>query len=330
MNGNATWRSLLLIAVVCILVPAKNLSGEKKKTAPPPPKKVGEMVWPLPPEKPRIKYLTSVSSNLDVEPPKKKGWLQKMIDEEEHINVVGMQRPSGIAVDSKDQVYIADTNKGAVFVFDLASKTMAFLGNEGRGKLGKPFGIVIDSKDNVYVSDTNLKAVNVYDSQGTLTASLRKIGKESIVNPTGLALDEARNRLLIVDSQGHKVLVADLAHLGQGTSFGKKGDEDNELYFPSYAAVDKDGRIYITDTMNFCVKVFDKNFKFLKTLGEHGNAMGMFDRPKGIALDSEGNLYVVDMSFSNFQIFNPKGQLDRKSTRLNSSHIQKSRMPSSA
>ena len=44
-------------------------------------------------------------------------------------------------------------------------------------------------------------------------------------------------------------------------------------------------------------------------MGRHGDAMGMFDRPKGVALDSEGHLYVVDASFSNFQIFNPDGRL---------------------
>jgi sugar lactone lactonase YvrE len=151
--------------------------------------------------------------------------------------------------------------------------------------------------------------VNVYNTEGDLTATLSKIGKQTIVNPTGLALDQPRNRLLIVDSQGHRVLVADLTHLGQGTSFGKNGSDDNEFFYPSYVAVDKQGRIYVTDTMNFCVKIFDKNFKFLRKIGEHGTDVGMFDRAKGIALDSEGNLYVTDMSFSNFQIFNQKGQL---------------------
>ena len=309
MNEASRWKSLALLTFIFFVLSATRLNAEQKKPVSAPTKKTGDLIWPLPPDKPRIKYLTSVSSSLDVEPPKKKGWLQKVINEETHQTVLGLMRPSGIAVDSKDRIYIADTNKGAVFVFDLAAKSMALLGNDGRGRLGQPFGIVIDNKDNVYVSDTGLKAVNIYDPQWSLTASLKQVGNETLVNPTGLALDEPRNRLLIVDSRGHKVFVADLAHLGQGTAFGKRGEEDNEFNFPSYVAADKDGKIYVTDTLNFSVKIYDKDFKFLKRIGEHGNGLGMFDRPKGVTLDSEGNLYVVDMSFSNFQIFNPKGKL---------------------
>ncbi|MCG8060672.1 MAG: SBBP repeat-containing protein [Candidatus Thiodiazotropha endolucinida] len=37
--------------------------------------------------------------------------------------------------------------------------------------------------------------------------------------------------------------------------------------------------------------------------------MGQFTRPKGIATDSEGNIYVVDAAFGNFQIFTPEGEL---------------------
>ena len=69
------------------------------------------------------------------------------------------------------------------------------------------------------------------------------------------------------------------------------------------------GQIYVTSTLTFAVKIFDKDFKFGRTLGRHGDSIGMFDRPKGVALDSEGHLYVVDAAFSNFQIFNPDGRL---------------------
>lgn len=282
-------------------------AGRKKKPAPkstqPP-----DLVWPLPPEQPRIRYLHSISGSKDVEPPKKKGWLEKIINEQETDTSVGLDRPAGIAVDSKDRIYVADTLKGAVFVFDLEKKTMNLLGAEGRGKLASPFGVAIDAADNVYVSDVRQKAVNVYDAQWNLTASIRKIGSTVLTNPTGLAVDPVNNRLLIVDTQAHSVAAATLGKFDQGASFGKRGEEDDEFNFPTYAAVDKQGRIYVTDTMNFCVKVFDRDFKFVRRIGEHGIGVGMFDRPKGVALDSQGNIYVADTSFSNFQIFNQEGR----------------------
>jgi DNA-binding beta-propeller fold protein YncE len=297
--------ALLLSAA---MVPAL-VVGQKKKANQRAPDKVPDLVWPLPPEKPRIRYLGGLSSNTDVEPPKKKGWMQKLINEEEAQHVTGLGRPTGIAVDSQERIYIADTGKGAVFIFDLRRKTLDLLGGGGRGRLANPYGIAIDKNDNVYVSDTRLKLIHVYDRGGTLVAAFNKVGNQEIVNPTGLAIDEKLNRLLIVDSRGHRVFAANLDHLDQGESFGKRGEDDDEFNFPGSVAVDGEGRIYVTDTLNFCVKVFDKDFKFIKKIGEHGTGFGMFDRPKGIALDSQGNIYVVDASFSIFQIFNQAGHL---------------------
>lgn len=297
---------LVSVSTLPALVTGQRDKGKKPSKAS---EKAPDLVWPLPPEKPRIRYLGSLTGSTDVQPPKKKGWLTKLINEEDTRRVIGLGRPAGIAIDSKGRVYVADTFRGAVFVFDLAKKTLDFIGAEGRGKLANPYGIAIDLNDNVYVSDTKLKRVHVYDSAGNLSAAITKIGNETIANPAGLAIDAGRNRLLIADSRGHKIFVADLNQLNRGTSFGKHGEADDEFNFPNSVVVDHQGRIYVTDMLNFCVKIFDKDFKFLRRIGEHGTGFGMFDRPKGVTLDSQDHVYVVDSSFSNFQIFNTDGQL---------------------
>lgn len=305
---NARFYFLLTALMFLVTVIPVNVDGQKKKDQKGL-QKLADLVWPLPPEKPRIRYLGSLAANTDVEPPKKKGWLQKLINEEEAKHVIGMGRPAGIAVDSQERVYVADTFKGVVFVFDLRSKKLDLLGADGRGRLANPYGIAIDKNDNVYVSDTKLKRIHVYDRSGDLVGVFSKVGNETIINPAGLAINDNSNHLLIADSKGHKIFVANLDKLDQGTSFGAKGDGDNQFYFPNSVAVDKAGRIYVSDTMNFCVKIFDSSFKFINRIGEHGTGFGMFDRPKGIAVDSEGHIYVVDASFSNFQIFDTNGKL---------------------
>jgi DNA-binding beta-propeller fold protein YncE len=295
-----------MIAVLAAVTLAQCLNAGKKPA--PRAKTPTNLVWPLPPEKPRIKYVTTLANNMDVEPPKQKGWLQKLINEDDAPNVIGMKQPSGIAVDSKNRIYVADTLGGAVFVFDLQNKSLSMLGTEPSGKLASPFGIAIDSHDNVFVSDVKLKQVNIYDPDWHIKAMVHVIGGHELVNPVGLALDEARKRLIVVDSQAHHIVVADLDHPDLGTFFGKRGEDDADFNFPVYAAVDKAGQIYVSSTLGFSVKLFDKDLKFVRTFGRHGDAVGMFDRPKGIALDSEGHLYVVDASFSNFQIFTPEGR----------------------
>ena len=61
--------------------------------------------------------------------------------------------------------------------------------------------------------------------------------------------------------------------------------------------------------MNFRVQVLDPDGKPVATFGGIGDAYGQLARAKGIALDSDGNIYVVDAAFNNFQIFNREGQV---------------------
>jgi hypothetical protein len=57
------------------------------------------------------------------------------------------------------------------------------------------------------------------------------------------------------------------------------------------------------------VVVFDKDGRYLQSFGSVGKQYGQFARPKEIAADRDGNVYVVDSAFGNFQIFNPEGEL---------------------
>ena len=310
------WSRRQLLRAACSLAAAPAVLGQKgkrgkqgarKKAAPA--AKPENLVWPLPPEKPRIRYLQSLSGSLDVEPPKKKGFIARLINEDEAVTALSFERPAGIALDSRNRIYVTDTLRGAVFVFDLEGKKLDLLGTEGRGRLTNPLGIAIDSADRVYVSDVRQKLIQVYDPKWELMATIGTAGKERLVNPVGLAVDEARNRLLVVDSQAHKVHALMLDNFAAAGSVGKRGEEDDEFNYPGYVALGKDGTVYVSDTLNFCVKAFDPELKFLRRIGEHGTGVGMFDRPKGVALDSDDNLYVADASFSNVQIFNREGRL---------------------
>ena len=62
-------------------------------------------------------------------------------------------------------------------------------------------------------------------------------------------------------------------------------------------------------TMNSRVSVFGPDGDFLRAIGSRGDGFGSFDKPKGIAFDSFGNLYVADSSFGVVQIFGPEDDL---------------------
>jgi DNA-binding beta-propeller fold protein YncE len=74
-------------------------------------------------------------------------------------------------------------------------------------------------------------------------------------------------------------------------------------------ATDSTGNVYVSNTLNGRIEVFDAEGTYLRHIGERGNGYGMFDKPKGVAIDSFDNVYVVDSGWSNVQIFNQKGEV---------------------
>jgi DNA-binding beta-propeller fold protein YncE len=72
--------------------------------------------------------------------------------------------------------------------------------------------------------------------------------------------------------------------------------------------VGPDGKVYVSDTMNCRVQVFDRELGWLRSFGSLGVTPGQFRRPKGIAVDRDNVVYVVDSDFNNFQMFDDKGR----------------------
>jgi DNA-binding beta-propeller fold protein YncE len=110
-------------------------------------------------------------------------------------------------------------------------------------------------------------------------------------------------------SEEHFVRIFDLegkylGNVGQG-----RGLAAGQLLFPTYLTLGPDGNLFVSDTMNSRVSVFDGEGNFVRTIGERGDGFGQFDKPKGLAFDSFGNLYVVDSSWSNVQIFGPEDDI---------------------
>jgi len=265
-----------------------------------PDKKTVEMVWPLPPEQPRVKFVGTYSSNLDVEP--SGGIAEAMFGEEQ---VIELRKPYGVAVDGEGSIYVTDI--GRVFVFDINHRKLRFIGADaGMGKLRVPIGIAISRSGRVYVTDTGTDRVFVYDKNGSFLSAIGEAGEFEA--PSGVALDEKRQRIYVADAKKHNVKAFSLDGKLLMT-IGKRGKGPEEFSFPTNLAVDGEGDIFVVDTGNTSIKVFDQSGKFIRGFGQMGDYPGSFVRPKGIGIDAEGHVYVVDSAFQNFQIFTKEGRL---------------------
>ena len=305
-NPSST-RLLKFIAVVAALPFLLGFSGKEKTSAAAAATAPAQLTWPLPPDKPRVKFLRELSNNFDIETKKKKSWVDKVVGNGDPNRIELFEKPAGIATDSRGRVIFTSTQRSTVYIVDQDQKIITRL-QGGRGiVLQTPLGVAVDAKDNIFVSDPLQRMVLKFDSTGQLVATIG--GTDGVKNPTFMAIDEGRRRLYVVDSHLHQVLVFDLDTLKLKQSVGKRGEKNGEFNFPVGIGIGPDGSFAVTDTGSCSVQVFSPDFKFLRRFGQQGDRPGSFIRPKGVAIDNEGNFWVVDAAFNNFQIFTPKGVL---------------------
>ncbi len=269
-----------------------------------PPKESIDISWPHAPQTPRIEYVKSIygTENLN------RSFLGKIRDffiGKAEPTSIG--KPYGINFQTKSKLFIADTSKKGILVFDFKAGTSKFFNSLGSyGYLLEPVYIILDNEDNIYVSDTELKKVAVFDKNYKF---IRFIGNDSTLEaPVGLSFNSNQSRLYVVDTRGHRIVV----YAKDGTyikTIGKRGDEKGEFYYPMTVQISKNDTIYVVDAFHFAVQAFDIDGNFLFSFGPKKVGMGAMARPRDIALDSEGNIYITDAMRNNVQIYSSTGEL---------------------
>jgi uncharacterized protein (TIGR03663 family) len=78
--------------------------------------------------------------------------------------------------------------------------------------------------------------------------------------------------------------------------------------FPTGIAVDSRGRIYVADTLNHRVQVYDDDGDLVRSIGEFGDGEEQFNEPRGLAVDEQNNLYVADTWNARIVKISPSGE----------------------
>ena len=214
-------------------------------------------------------------------------------------------RPYATTHDSLGRLLVADPGQRGVHIFDFEKHKYQFLKAPKDRPMASPIGVVCDSADNIYVTDSLRARVYVFDARGRF---VRTLGDSLLQRPTGIALDRATRRLYLTDTLRHQVVVFAL----DGTplpAIGRRGAGPGEFNYPTALTI-ASGRLYVVDSMNFRIETFTlADGKFAGAFGQLGTQSGTLNRPKGIAADTFGNLYVVDALFETVQVFDPAGRL---------------------
>ena len=324
---------LLLFALTCVAPLA--FGDKKKKTTdtPAPAAPAGPLapdftkvvVWPSAPAIPRVKYLDYFSAERpEISAPGKKekpksSWMDRMAgvspDNDKRKGApkprFQLLAPYGVAVDSRGRLYVADTKVGAIFIFNTENNDVELIKHGVHAKFGSIFGLAMDDNDNLFVSDGELHHVLVFNAKHEMQTGF---GDGEMKNPNGMAIDTENRILYVADTELDQILVYDADTYKLLRRIGTTGKahtltDPGDFSKPTNVAVDKDGNLYVSDTWNDRVEIFDADGVFIRAFGKNGDGPGDFARPKGIAIDNDGHVWVADAMLNRVQVFTPQGHL---------------------
>ena len=203
--------------------------------------------------------------------------------------------PSGVAVDSGGNVYVADEYTNGIYIFDEDGNPAGSWGADKPG--GGGVGDIVFEAPNTWGIhfDLYLKKVGARDAT-----------KDGELNgPTGMAFD-TDDTLYISDTYNHRVQVftKDGRFLRK---WGQFGSEEGQFNLPWHLTVDKDNNVYVADWRNSRVQKFSPDGEFMASFGVPGSGEGELNRPSSVAVDSEGDVYVTDWETHQLIAYEPDG-----------------------
>jgi DNA-binding beta-propeller fold protein YncE len=216
-----------------------------------------------------------------------------------------LQRPQSGAVDERGRIYVSDVSRGGVWVFDEAAGELLLWDRaEGLKQFRAPVGVAVGPQDTLFVADAELALVARLDAKGN---PLPAIGKGILTRPTGLAWDAIGEKLYVADTYAHDIKVFDAEGRLERT-IGTRGEAGDRFNFPSHIALWRD-ELYVADTMNARVVVLEaESGQVRRHIGQRGLSVGNLVRPKGVTVDSDGNVYVIESYYDHLLIFSHAGE----------------------
>jgi DNA-binding beta-propeller fold protein YncE len=296
---NAAWALL----VVVLLQPSVFADRKKPQVVPAPPELLLEGGR-------KLSFERVLSSERDIRG--KPGFWKKLADvvagEPEYKQMV---RPYGVAVDSHGRVIVTDPGAGGIHIFDAAQHKYKFLERREKStdSMLEPQCIALDAKDNIYVTDSRAGKVFVFEPSGKYKGVFGSLkgGEGYFKRPTGIAIDRETQQIYVTDTLRDKVFILD-ANGQVLNNFGHHGEENGQFNLPTELLI-KNGILAVVDAMNFRVQTFDRKGTFQSAIGNIGDSEDALFRPKGIGLDSENHIYLVEGLSGSVKVFDREGQL---------------------
>jgi DNA-binding beta-propeller fold protein YncE len=258
------------------------------------------VVYPAPPDTPRIQFLTHITASRDLEA--RRSFFETLVGVAEN-EVELLVKPFGVAVEA-GRIYICDTVFRGVRIIDLEhGRFRNFRPPDLPARMQVPVGCALDKEyGRLYVVDTGRRVVLVFNAElAYVTAISGPVG----FRPNDVAVDA--EGIWVSDASSHVIRVYDKKSFAEKRAIPQLDPKHpGFLHQPTNLHITGD-KVYVTDFGDFTVKVYSRAGEYLTAVGSYGDGAGRFTRPKGIAVDRDSVLYVADAAFNNVQLFNAAG-----------------------
>lgn len=255
--------------------------------------------FPPPPERPRLQFLTSFSGAADLGAPGPGGFERFVLGEAEQQERI--VTPYGVAI-FDGIIYVCDVGQRRVVTLDLKNRSFGYLTADRR--LTNPVNICVQDDGTKYVADPTAGAVFVFDRSNALRAIL---GKELEISPIDVAIRGPY--CYVTDFASNQVVVLDKETGQEVQRIGEEGDGEQQFTLISDLTFGSDGTLYVTDKLKAKIFEFDPSGNLKRTLGRLGKNIDELVRPKGVAIDDRGRIWLVDASTEVAKIYNQAGHL---------------------
>src|SRR5579862_7875936 len=244
------WLVLLSLTLAAPLT----LFGDKKKKDATPAKvpviDYSNIVWPNPPAVARIRYQAFYAaqklSQVETAPTQKAKWMDRLAGtqpaSESGKVLFHLGEPYGMAVDSKNNLYVADQKVGAIFIFNTETREADLIKNKVQAHFVRIIGLAMDDTDRLFVSDPGLNHVLVFNANH----KAEDVITDGLTSPGGLAIDIENRQLYVADVEQDQVLVYDADTFKLKRRIGTGGHKHElttpgDFARPAAVAVDSEG-----------------------------------------------------------------------------------------
>ena len=223
-----------------------------------------------------------------------------------------LKNPVGVGVGSDGRVYAVDFDNRRISVFDQNGRYLFSFNKLTDGKetaLRSPVHLAVAKDGTVWVSDRRLRGIYIFSPEGKFVRKFLPNGDANFKwTPLALTFDSAGalRATNVGETQKHEVIYFDTAgnvtkRFGRTVQVANPAAEPGTFYFPNGITVAANGDVYVSDGDNQRVQVFDDQGTFKQFVATSGV-------PRGIVIDTEDRLYVVDALAHQIDMYNLTGE----------------------